>query len=136
MHRILSRLIHSAIAIVTKFLRYYLTLFERKFQRGKKIARDLVRIRISLFFSSTKKRNLSPFLYFVDFNVITIELIEPDVRICTRLLIIIHNGRAAPCRKYTRLKESVCLMSVNACHGMKGMNTSIPINRYGYNVRR
>lgn len=36
MHRILSRLIHSAIAIVTKFLRYYLTLLECKFQEKKK----------------------------------------------------------------------------------------------------
>lgn len=47
-----------------------------------------------------------------------------------------HNGRAAPCRKYTRLKESVRLVSVNACHRMKGMNTGIPINRHGYNIGR
>lgn len=47
-------------------------------------------------------------------------------------ILIIHNGRAAPCRKYTRFKESARLTSMNACHGMKGMNTGIPINCYSH----
>lgn len=51
----------------------------------------------------------------------------------THLPIIIHNGRAAPCRKCTRLKVSVWLTSVNARHGMKGMNTGILINCYSHN---